>query len=206
MAIPVIPSPRLDRWLPDAPFRDVIVVRCAAPPDVVMRAAHEVTLRDMPLAALLGRLRYLPSSRAARERGRAHDPDRSFLDQVARGPGSIVLHETANELVTGSVGRLHRIRDQEPVPLVSAEHFAAFRRPGYEKLAMSLRVARDGDRTLLSLEHRTQPTDADAHRRFARYWRVIRPGGAFVTRQLLEAIARRAERIATPRSVSATVP
>jgi hypothetical protein len=31
-------------------------------------------------------------------------------------------------------------------------------------------------------------------RRFARYWLAIRPGGAFVTRQLLRAAAHRAER------------
>ena len=72
--------------------------------------------------------------------------------------------------------------------------FAAFAQPDHERLAMSIRAIPGDHGTWLALEHRTQPTDAAARRRFARYWRAIRPGGAFVTRQLLKAVARRAER------------
>ena len=72
--------------------------------------------------------------------------------------------------------------------------FAAFAQPNHERLAMSIRAIPGDHGTLLALEHRTQPTDAAARRRFARYWLAIRPGGAFVTRQLLKAVARRAER------------
>jgi hypothetical protein len=58
---------------------------------------------------------------------------------------------------------------------------------------MSIRAIPGEHGSLPALEHRTQPTDAAARRRFARYWLAIRPGGAFVTRQLLKAVARRAE-------------
>jgi len=80
-----------------------------------------------------------------------------------------------------------------PADVRTPEEFAAFAAEDHEKLAMSFRTLPWGEKTLLVLEHRTQATDALAHQRFARYWLVVRPGGAFVSRQLLRAVARRAE-------------
>lgn len=190
--IAVSPSTRLDAWLPDAPFRDVITVRTAAPADVAMRAAWEVTPREMPIATALGTLRYLPGKLT----GRGHEDlelDRSFLRGVV-ARGTVVLEEHPREVLFGTIGRLHRIRDQEVVILRTPAELAAFGAPGHQKLVMSLRaIGMEDGGCVLALEHRTAALDPDAERRFARYWRVIRPGGAIVTRQWLRAIARRAE-------------
>jgi hypothetical protein len=45
----------------------------------------------------------------------------------------------------------------------------------------------------LVLEHATRALSADAGRKFHRYWLFIKPGGAFVSRQLLKAIRNRAQ-------------
>ena len=195
-ALPVAPSARLDAWLPDAPFRDTIVVESSAPPARLMQALEEVTLREMPLASLLGRIRYLPALLGSKEAARrAHvELDRPFVAGVASGKGQLFLARAPDELVLGTVGKLHQIRDQEFAEVPTTADFAAFAQPNHERLAMSIRAIPGDHGTWLALEHRTQPTDAAARRRFARYWRAIRPGGAFVTRQLLKAVARRAER------------
>jgi hypothetical protein len=97
--------------------------------------------------------------------------------------------------VVGSAGKYHQLLDQEPEPLQSAADFEAFADPECQKLVMSLRVEPTGTPGLnrLLLEHRTQPLSDESGARFKRYWRVIKPSGAFVTKQLLWAIKRRAE-------------
>lgn len=105
--------------------------------------------------------------------------------------------ETPREVITGSTAQLHRVH-QAPQRFASREAFEAFTDPGHEKLFMSVRVAptgRPGEHWLV-LEHATRALSPTAERKFRRYWRVIRPTGAFVTRQLLRAVRRRAQRAA----------
>jgi hypothetical protein len=68
--------------------------------------------------------------------------------------------------------------------------------PDHEKLFMSIRVTPTGPpgEHWLVLEHATRALSPAAGRKFRRYWIAIRPMGAFVTRQLLRAVARLAER------------
>ena len=194
----VEPSALLDAWAPDLSFADTIAVFAPVSPAMALRALQEVTPREMPLAMVAGELRYLPRRLSAEARKAATRRDQSFLAQILGG-GAVVLEETpGRELVIGSAGKLHRLDDQRPVRFESVEAFRRFREPGYQKLFMSLRAIPCGGGTILALEHRTMPLDAEARRGFARYWVGIRPGGAFVTRQLLRAARRRAIRASAP--------
>jgi hypothetical protein len=68
--------------------------------------------------------------------------------------------------------------------------------PGYQKLFMNVRVAptgRPGEHWLI-LEHATRALSLLAERKFARYWRVLRPMGGVCHLQLLRAVRRRAQR------------
>ena len=191
-------SVEFDAIAAGAQFRDVIAIRVTADPDALFRALREVTLADMTLARIVGEIRYLPT----RLIGRLPPEDRRkpFLAILIDG-GTLILRDNApREIVTGSAGRLHRVFDQAPVRFESAAAFEAFDDPDHEKLFMSVRVtdADAGGGRWLVLEHATRAMSPAAEKKFRRYWRVIKPGGAFVTRELLKAIDRRARTLSPP--------
>ncbi len=191
----VPPSERLDAWVPGAQYRDTIALPgIHATPEQVFEALSQVTAADMPLATVVGELRYLPGRLTGK--AVASSPERPFFEEIQADGSNIVLEELPNqEVVSGTVGRLHNVLDQQMVPLASPEEFRTFSEPGYEKLAMSLRVLGDDPAAgvTLVLEHRTLALDDEARRLFGLYWLGIKPGGAFVTGQLLKAVRRRAE-------------
>lgn len=190
---PIPASPVFDRFAAGAQFRDHVAVVVSAPAEAIFRALHEVRLPDMKLAWLLGEIRYLASR--LRRRIQPMDTAMPFFETVLAG-GTLVLHDdTPREVITGSAAQLHRLH-QAPVRFASREEFEAFEDPRYEKLYMSVRVApaeRPGDSWLV-LEYATRALSSRAARKFARYWRLMKPAGAFVSWQLLRAIRRRAER------------
>src|SRR5512138_1096728 len=65
-SLPIPRSPEFDELAAGAQFRDLIAVRVAAEPEALFRALREVTLADMPLARLVGGIRYLPTRLAGR--------------------------------------------------------------------------------------------------------------------------------------------
>ena len=196
---PVPASPVFDNIARGAQFRDRIAVAAKVSPEAIFKALHEVALRDMKLAWLLGELRYVPSRLAGHLT--VADPKRPFWSTLIEGGTLVLGDEAPREVITGSTAQLHRVH-QTPQLLSTREAFNAFDDPGYQKLFMSVRVAptgRPGEHWLI-LEHATRALSPLAERKFARYWRIIRPMGAFVTWQLLRAVRRRAERVTAGRS------
>ena len=176
-----------------AQFRDRIAIRASASPEAIFRAVRDVTLGDMPLARTVGEIRYLPSRLFGRHR--AADIHTPFFTTLIQDGTLLLTNDAPKEIITGSAGRLHQVVDQAPVHFPSRAAFHAFDDPGCEKLFMSLRVEPTGTpgQQWLVLDHATQALSEEAERKFRRYWLFIKPGGAFVTRQLLKAIRRLAE-------------
>jgi hypothetical protein len=191
--LPLRSSPEFDAIAEGAQFRDRVAIVVHTPPAAIFEALQEVTLPEMKVAWLLGEIRYLPS----RLTGRlvAVNPRRPFLSLLREG-GTIVLRDASpREVITGSAGRLHQVH-QAPMRFDSREAFDAFHDPAYEKLFISIRVAPTGviGEYWLVLEHATRALSPDTERKFRRYWRLIKPAGAFVSRELLHAIRNRARR------------
>jgi len=140
-------------------------VRVAAPPAAAIAAAKAVTPREAPLAGLLFRLRGLPAAR-----------DVPFVRQML-AVGFVTVEETASELVLSAEGQPWRLRGR--------------RRAEGSSVRMTLRLTADG--SALTTETTVEPTDAEARRRFLRYWRVIGPFSGLVRRSWLRAAARAAQ-------------
>jgi hypothetical protein len=195
---PAPSSPAFDVIARSTTYRHRTAIVVTASPDAIFRALREVTLQDMKVAWLLGELRYLPSRLAGRMP--AADPRRPFLSALIEGGTLVLRDDSPRELITGSAAQLHRVH-QRPVHFEGVASFEAFADPRYQKLFMSIRVAPTGrpNEQWLVLEHATRPLSRLSRRRFAPYWRVIEPMGAFVTWQLLRSIRRRAERVTRDR-------
>jgi hypothetical protein len=191
---PVKHATLIEGIVPETEFRDVISVTVNAEPAAILDALHGVTVDDMPLAKAMGTLRYLPARLLGRP-GVESAAGEPFMESLLKNGTVVLAEDPEREVVVGSAGKYHQLLDQEPRPFTSAEEFRAFSDPDFQKLVMSLRVEPTGTPGLnrLILEHRTQPLSEASRRRFRRYWRVIKPTGAFVTRQLLWAAKRRAE-------------
>src|SRR5688500_8765896 len=83
-------SPAFEGIARGAQFRDRIAVVVKAPPEAIFQGLHEVTVRDMKFAWLLGELRYLPSRLAGHMP--AVQSTRPFLSLLVEG-GTLILRD-----------------------------------------------------------------------------------------------------------------
>ncbi|MBI3214096.1 MAG: hypothetical protein HYZ38_09770 [Mycobacterium sp.] len=171
----------------DVVLTDHIVVD--ADPGATLRAARSLDLLTVrsPVTTLSMWVRALP----ARLTGKAPPvPPRLVLSDGAL-PGWLVLGESDCEFAFGAVGKFWRPviewRD------VEAAEFARFDEPGWGKIAANFSVHSYGPATLLSYQCRTATTDGLSHKRFRRYWWLVRPFVGHVMRATLRTIKADAE-------------
>jgi hypothetical protein len=186
----------IDRYLPQYDVTEVQQLPVKASPDATYGAIRKADLHDPMIDALFA-IRELPDRLARRFRGAPPRPTPgavTFETLATPEMGWVLLGEEPGvEFVVGAVGRFWQ-RDYGWRP-VAPERFAAFDDAGYAKIAVSFRVEELGaDGALLRYEARTATTDADARKRFRRYWRIVHPGVALVMRHALLRIGAEAER------------
>jgi hypothetical protein len=181
----------LDRVMPAFHHRERHSRWIDASPQAVWDALHRVSFRDLLITRLALTLRTLPARLAGRP-GSA--PAGSFLaDFQARG-FIILAEQPGRELVVGAIGRFWRPAGAGLAPIRSPAEFVAFARPGWAKAATDFRIEPTRGGSRLSTETRILATDRSARRAFTAYWIVIRLGSGLIRRDILRAIARRAER------------
>ncbi|MBI3912658.1 MAG: hypothetical protein HY327_00465 [Chloroflexi bacterium] len=184
-------SSLLDRFLPHYHIHELHSITIHAPASRSFRALHELTAREIWLTRPLFFLRSLPA-RLKGKRGFARFDDAPLLTQIARENFVLLGEEADRELVLGTIGKfwqsaggMQRFRN--------AEEFVAFNTPGFAKATMNFHVSEAGGVTRLTTETRIVCTDAEARKKFARYWRLIYPGSALIRVIWLRAIRKRAE-------------
>ena len=158
----------------------------AAPPDVVWDELHTVTLSSLPISATLIGIRFLPALLL----GGRPSFGRPFLDVV---PVPLLSSEQPSALVLGGVMQPWRPIGGERGPALDADGVRNWSEPGWVKVAMDFRLTATDEGSTLRTETRVAATDAAARLLFSGYWLVVRPGSSTVRREVLAAVAYRAE-------------
>ncbi len=178
-------APLLEQLMPAHDFGERHERLIEASPERVEAAIRSVTPAEMPVARLLMTLRGISR--------RTGPGDRPFLDGMTEIGFADLDGRSSGEIVFGGIGQPWRLLRGESVPVDGARSFAGFSRPGFVKMAMDFRLRRAQGATRLETNTWVEATDAVSRRRFRPYWLLIRLGSGAIRRNLLGAIARRAE-------------
>jgi hypothetical protein len=175
----------LDDVMPEYDVNEVHDLWVQAAPGEAYAAIKEVTAGEVRLFGPLMRVRTFGRFR------RAFDPAAPLLGEMLK-IGFVPLGERAGEeIAVGAIGHFWSPTGNRPV---ATADFASFAEPGYAKAAMNFTVMPEGGGTRITTETRIVGTDADATRRFRRYWLLIRLGSGAIRRSWLKALRRRVER------------
>ncbi|MBV9068343.1 MAG: hypothetical protein JO093_14415 [Acidobacteria bacterium] len=156
---------KLDEIMPRWQFVERHEIRIAATPERIYSAIRNVTASEIRFFQVLTAIRCM--GRCREKESILHAPAAKPILDVAVGSGFRMLADDApRELVIGS--------------RVAPGAFAV----------MNFHIGGDG---LVTTETRVFARNDRARRRFAIYWRFIRPGSGIIRRSWLEAIKRRAE-------------
>jgi hypothetical protein len=156
---------KLDQIMPRWQFVERHEILIAAPPERIYSAIRNVTAAEIRFFQLLTSIRRM--GRCPEEESILHAPAaKPILDVALRSGFRMLTDDAPRELVIGS--------------RVAPRTFAV----------MNFHVDGDG---LVTTETRVFAKTDAARRKFAIYWRFIRPGSGIIRRSWLEAIKARAE-------------
>lgn len=175
----------LDGVLPEYDVHEVHSLWVPAEPAAAYEAVLGVSASEVRLFGPLMLLRTLGRS------GRVVDGQAPLIDEMKKIGFLELGRRPGEELVLGAIGRFWSPLGNRPVPIAD---FSGFAEPGYAKAAMNFAVSPEGSGSRIVTETRIAGTDADATRKFRRYWLLIRPGSGAIRRSWLKAIRRRLAR------------
>lgn len=175
-----MPTP-LEQSLPIYHFHERHSRWIRSEPAAVWHALTTLTLDHLPLARPLVVVRHLGR--------RPTGPSRSLFTD---GPVQMFKISPPTYAVGGAVSRPWMLRPARE-HVGSLEEFDRFDEPGWVKYLTDFHLEPRNGGVLLTTETRGRATDQGARRRFAIYWAIIRPASGLIRRDMLGAVARRAE-------------
>src|SRR4051794_13856155 len=179
----------IDELLPAPHFKERHERRIAAPPDAVWEAVQDLRLRDLVLSRALMGIRMLPARLAGDQRA-ARFVDSRLLDG---GPVTLLAAEPDRAVLGGGVMQPWRLTGGGQPPALDAPGLQAFAEPGWVKVGFDFVIETAGAGSRVSTETRVTATDARTRARFGLYWLFVRAGSGLIRRDMLRALARRAE-------------
>jgi len=187
----------LDRFIPAPEVVEHHRVRIAAPAEIVLSTARSLELFNSRLVRTIIKARELAL-------GGQPDPRRhpAALVPQMQSIGWVILAERAGrEIVLGAV-----TQPWAAAPVfrsIRPGEFAAFREPGYVKIAWTLRAEPlDRHHSMFHTETRVATTDPETHKRFRTYWSYVAPGVELIRLAMLRPLKKAAEKAATEKTAT----
>jgi hypothetical protein len=115
---------------------------------------------------------------------------RTFLDVT---PIPVLFSVPPDVVIAAGLSQAWRLLGGSTPPVLDAAALRAWTEPGWIKVALEFRLQPTPGGTLLNTETRIIATDSRTGRAFAAYWFVIRASSGAIRRELLRAVAGRAE-------------
>jgi hypothetical protein len=172
----------LDDVMPDYDVHEVHSLWVPADQKEAYDAVLAVSAREVRLFGPLMRLRTFGRSE------RVFDREAPLLGEMLKIGFVQLAERPGEEIVVGAIGRFWSPTGNRPI---AALDFSTFAEPGYSKATMNFRVTPDGAGSRITTETRAVGTDAEATRKFRRYWFAIRLGSGAIRRSWLNAVRRR---------------
>lgn len=181
--------PPIERFVPSPDIRERFQTDIRAPRDLVMEVASSFDLQSIRLvrAIFWFREKIMRVHRAAPRR------PQGLLEEM-RGLGWGTLLERPGEVIVCGATCQPWLADVR-FTAIPADRFAGYAEPNRVKIAWTLEAEALGPAiTRFAHETRAVGTDAEARRRFRRYWRWARFGIVAIRWLLLPAVRAEAER------------
>jgi hypothetical protein len=179
----------IDELLPAPHFREHHERRIAAPPAAVWQAVQELRLRDLALSRALMGIRLLPARLAGREQASRLVESRLFDG----GPVTLLDSDPDHAVLGGGVMQPWKLTGGEEPPELDVPALQAFSEPGWVKVGFDFVIEPTGSGSRVTTETRVTATDPRTRARFGLYWLFVRAGSGLIRRDMLRAVARRAE-------------
>jgi len=182
-------DPLLERLMPAYEIAERHHIRMVAPADLAYAALCDTDLQDSRIVRAIFRARELAMGAAADDATRPRG-----LLALTRSIGWGALAEIpGREVVMGAV-----TKPWDAVPVfraIAPDAFASFAEPDYVKIVWTLRADPvDRSTSIARTETRVMTTDAEARRKFRRYWSLVSPGVQIIRLLSLRLARREAER------------
>ena len=171
----------LDSWLTEYQFVERHSLRVTAPEAALWNAVKTLTPEEVGVLGVLMAIRSWPAKLAGKG-GKPQGKGTPILDAAM-----LLQEDPPREMVLGLVGQFWKLDGGPRVNIHNAEEFAAFREPGFLRVAVNFEICNG----LISTETRIQALDESARRKFRLYWMLIRPGSGWIRMAWLKAISRR---------------
>lgn len=180
---------RLEEFFPECEVRERHCIQVAAAAETTFSLVCGMRLEESAVVRTLFNVREIFLG-AGPDKDNAPLP--GLIEQAKLWGWGVLAENPGREIVFGAVTQPWLAR---PVfHALSPDEFAAFREPGFAKIAWTLRVDPVGAATSMACtETRVATTDERSRAKFRRYWALVRPGVVLIRLVSLRVVKKAAE-------------